>query len=61
MYSLQPFDGALTDRLSEGRNQSHSDTRKGEGIGTLTMPVVAEEAAPGGTGARLPPVSSYRR
>lgn len=32
-----------------------------EGIGTLRMPVVAQEAPPGGTGARLPPVSSYRR
>ena len=32
-----------------------------EGIGTLTMPVVAEEPPPDGTGARLPPVSSYRR
>lgn len=32
-----------------------------DGIGTLTMPVVSEEAPAGGTGARLPPVSSYRR
>ena len=32
-----------------------------DGIGTLRMPVVAEEAPKGGTGARLPPVSSYRK
>ena len=32
-----------------------------DGIGTLRMPVVAEEAPRGGTGARLPPVSSYRK
>jgi len=32
-----------------------------DGIGTLRMPVVGEEAPPGGTGARLPPVDSYRR
>ena len=32
-----------------------------DGIGTLRMPVVAEEEPPGGTGARLPPVRSYRR
>ncbi len=32
-----------------------------DGIGTLTMPVVSEESPAGGTGARLPPVSSYRR
>ena len=31
-----------------------------EGIGTLTIPVVGEEAPAGGTGARLPPVRSYR-
>lgn len=31
-----------------------------DGIGTLTIPVVGEEAPPGGTGARLPPVRSYR-
>jgi 2-keto-4-pentenoate hydratase/2-oxohepta-3-ene-1,7-dioic acid hydratase in catechol pathway len=31
-----------------------------DGIGTLRMPVVAEKAPPPGTGARLPPVSSYR-
>jgi 2-keto-4-pentenoate hydratase/2-oxohepta-3-ene-1,7-dioic acid hydratase in catechol pathway len=31
-----------------------------DGIGTLRMPVVAETAPPPGTGARLPPVSSYR-
>ncbi|MDE2678935.1 MAG: fumarylacetoacetate hydrolase family protein [Gemmatimonadota bacterium] len=31
-----------------------------DGIGTLTIPVVAEEEPPGGTGARLPPVRSYR-
>jgi 2-keto-4-pentenoate hydratase/2-oxohepta-3-ene-1,7-dioic acid hydratase in catechol pathway len=29
-------------------------------IGTLRMPVVAGEAPPPGTGARLPPVASYR-
>jgi 2-keto-4-pentenoate hydratase/2-oxohepta-3-ene-1,7-dioic acid hydratase in catechol pathway len=32
-----------------------------DGIGTLRMPVVAGPAPPGGTGARLPPVSSYRK
>ena len=32
-----------------------------DGIGTLRMPVVAEEEPSGGTGARLPPVRSYRR
>ena len=31
-----------------------------DGIGTLTMPVVAAEEPPEGTGARLPPVRSYR-
>ncbi len=32
-----------------------------DGIGTLRMPVVAEEEPPGGTGARLTPVRDYRR
>ena len=32
-----------------------------DGIGTLRMPVVGEPQPPGGTGARLPPVSSYRK
>lgn len=32
-----------------------------DGIGTLTMPVIAEDAPEGLTGAQLPPVSSYRR
>ena len=32
-----------------------------DGIGTLTVPVAAEDEPPGGTGARLPPVRSYRR
>ncbi|MGE0813048.1 MAG: fumarylacetoacetate hydrolase family protein [Vicinamibacterales bacterium] len=32
-----------------------------EGIGSITMPVVGEPAPPGGTGSRLPPVSSYRK
>jgi 2-keto-4-pentenoate hydratase/2-oxohepta-3-ene-1,7-dioic acid hydratase in catechol pathway len=32
-----------------------------EGIGTLTLPVVAGEAPPPGTGAYLPPVSTYRK
>ena len=32
-----------------------------DGIGTLRMPVVAEGEPEGGTGARLPPVGSYRR
>jgi 2-keto-4-pentenoate hydratase/2-oxohepta-3-ene-1,7-dioic acid hydratase in catechol pathway len=32
-----------------------------DGIGTLRMPAVAEESPKGGTGARLPPVSSYRK
>ena len=31
-----------------------------DGIGTLTIPVVAEERPRAGTGAQLPPVSSYR-
>ncbi len=31
-----------------------------DGIGTLTIPVVGEKEPPGGTGARLPPVRSYR-
>lgn len=31
-----------------------------DGIGTLRLPVVAEEEPPAGTGARLPPVSSYQ-
>ncbi|HEX7082077.1 MAG TPA: fumarylacetoacetate hydrolase family protein [Gammaproteobacteria bacterium] len=30
-----------------------------EGIGTLRIPVVAEEAPPEGTGSQLPPVASY--
>jgi 2-keto-4-pentenoate hydratase/2-oxohepta-3-ene-1,7-dioic acid hydratase in catechol pathway len=32
-----------------------------DGIGTLRMPTIAEEAPKGGTGSRLPPVSSYRK
>ena len=32
-----------------------------DGIGTLTIPVVAEDEPAGGTGARLPPVRTYRR
>jgi 2-keto-4-pentenoate hydratase/2-oxohepta-3-ene-1,7-dioic acid hydratase in catechol pathway len=32
-----------------------------DGIGTLTLPVVAEPQPPPGTGSRLPPVSSYRK
>ena len=32
-----------------------------DGIGTLTIPVVGEDEPPGGTGARLPPVRTYRR
>jgi 2-keto-4-pentenoate hydratase/2-oxohepta-3-ene-1,7-dioic acid hydratase in catechol pathway len=32
-----------------------------DGIGTLRMPVVAGEKPAGGTGARLPPVSTYRK
>jgi 2-keto-4-pentenoate hydratase/2-oxohepta-3-ene-1,7-dioic acid hydratase in catechol pathway len=32
-----------------------------DGIGTLRIPVVAGPAPPPGTGARLPPVSSYRK
>lgn len=32
-----------------------------DGIGTLRMPVVAGPQPPGGTGARLPPVSTYRK
>jgi 2-keto-4-pentenoate hydratase/2-oxohepta-3-ene-1,7-dioic acid hydratase in catechol pathway len=32
-----------------------------DGIGTLRMPVVQGAQPPGGSGARLPPVSSYRK
>ncbi len=32
-----------------------------DGIGTLRMPVIAGPQPPGGTGARLPPVSTYRK
>ena len=32
-----------------------------DGIGTLTIPVVGEDEPPAGTGARLPPVRTYRR
>ena len=32
-----------------------------EGIGTLTLPVVAGEPPPAGTGSFLPPVSSYQK
>jgi hypothetical protein len=32
-----------------------------DGIGTLRMPAVAGPQPKGGTGARLPPVSSYRK
>ena len=32
-----------------------------DGIGTLRMPVVAGAQPPGGTGARLPSISSYRK
>ena len=32
-----------------------------EGIGTLTLPVVAGREPGPGTGSRLPPVSSYRK
>ena len=32
-----------------------------DGSGTLRMPVIGEPQPPGGTGARLPPVSSYRK
>ena len=32
-----------------------------DGIGTLRMPAVAGPQPPGGTGARLPPVSTYRK
>lgn len=32
-----------------------------DGIGTLRMPAVAGPVPPGGTGARLPPVASYRK
>jgi 2-keto-4-pentenoate hydratase/2-oxohepta-3-ene-1,7-dioic acid hydratase in catechol pathway len=32
-----------------------------DGIGTLRMPVIGEDPPKGGTGARLPPVSSYRK
>ncbi len=31
-----------------------------DGIGTLRMPVVSEEAPTGLTGAQLPPVGTYR-
>ena len=32
-----------------------------DGIGTLRLPVVAGEQPKGGTGARLPPVATYRK
>jgi hypothetical protein len=32
-----------------------------DGIGTLRMPAVAEDPPKGGTGARLPPVATYRK
>ena len=32
-----------------------------DGIGTLTLPVVAGREPAPGTGSRLPPVSSYRK
>jgi 2-keto-4-pentenoate hydratase/2-oxohepta-3-ene-1,7-dioic acid hydratase in catechol pathway len=32
-----------------------------DGIGTLRMPVVAGQQPPGGSGARLPPVNTYRK
>jgi 2-keto-4-pentenoate hydratase/2-oxohepta-3-ene-1,7-dioic acid hydratase in catechol pathway len=32
-----------------------------DGIGTLRMPVVAGPQPPGESGARLPPVSTYRK
>jgi 2-keto-4-pentenoate hydratase/2-oxohepta-3-ene-1,7-dioic acid hydratase in catechol pathway len=32
-----------------------------DGIGTLRMPVVMGEKPPGGTGSRLPPISTYRK
>jgi len=32
-----------------------------DGIGTLTLPVVAGSVPPAGTGAYLPPVSTYRK
>jgi 2-keto-4-pentenoate hydratase/2-oxohepta-3-ene-1,7-dioic acid hydratase in catechol pathway len=32
-----------------------------DGIGTLRMPVIADDAPPGGTGSRLPPERTYRR
>lgn len=32
-----------------------------DGIGSITMPVIGEPAPQGGTGSRLPPVSSYRK
>jgi 2-keto-4-pentenoate hydratase/2-oxohepta-3-ene-1,7-dioic acid hydratase in catechol pathway len=32
-----------------------------DGVGTLRLPVVAGERPSGGTGARLPPVSTYRK
>jgi 2-keto-4-pentenoate hydratase/2-oxohepta-3-ene-1,7-dioic acid hydratase in catechol pathway len=32
-----------------------------EGIGSMTLPVVAEMAPPPGTGSRLPPISTYKK
>ena len=32
-----------------------------DGIGSITMNVVAEPAPPPGTGSRLPPISTYRK
>jgi hypothetical protein len=32
-----------------------------EGIGSMTLPVVAGTAPPAGTGSYLPPISTYRK
>jgi 2-keto-4-pentenoate hydratase/2-oxohepta-3-ene-1,7-dioic acid hydratase in catechol pathway len=74
IVTLFPGD-VINNGTSGGTAAGSSETRTGprylqpgevieasiEGIGTLTIPVVAEESPPpGGTGARLPPVRSYR-
>ena len=74
IVTLFPGD-MINNGTSGGTAAGSADTRTGsrflkpgevieasiDGIGTLRMPVVAEPQPPGGTGARLPPVSSYRK
>jgi 2-keto-4-pentenoate hydratase/2-oxohepta-3-ene-1,7-dioic acid hydratase in catechol pathway len=74
IITLFPGD-VINNGTSGGTAAGSADTRTGsrflkpgevieasiDGIGTLRMPVVAGEQPSGGTGARLPPVSSYRK